>query len=634
MAQVKATIIDDRIVVESEFQHESQLKKILGAKWDKVREQWTYPLTWAACVALNLEFGADFLTSEKLNQWGVDTLNNRVGPALALRQRLDLDGIVEKPGERSTELTVLARDIGAATGLYPHQQAGAAFIAVTDARCLILDEQGTGKSKQLLVGTRVLQRSGTDMFPMLIVAPASVKTHWEREIAATYPGLTTVKISGTAAQRRKQLATPAHIYIINYNLVPKYSKLAHSPGAPALKKCKDCGGFDEKITEDKCQYHERELNKIPFKTVVVDEAHRLLSPLSTWTRSVWSISDKAEHRVAMTGTPVQDTIADYWALLRYVSPQEFSQKTKYLDRFAIVSYNPWGKAEIEGMNPLTSEELHRISQPYMRRMLKSVVLPFLPPVVKETRTVEMTGAQAKAYRDMKKKMVAELEGSTKALITLKPLTQAARLTQLASSYAEVIAPTQEELDANSDATDSVRLTLPSNKITAFLGDLEAGDYDGTAGVVVFAQSKQLLDLLAIELDKKSIEYGKVMGGQTDAERDADIDAFQAGRTRFILVSISAGGAGITLTAADTMVFLQRSWSSTGMSQALARAHRIGSEVHESIRVVDYVSENTLEFDQIDALADKAGRIDEILKDSTVFYKWLTGQSTTEEDTAA
>lgn len=625
MPPVLATISPDgtKIVLDSQFEHRERINKIMGAEHDKVADKWQLPLTWAACTAMFYEFGAEFQISPELNQWGFDVRNSHIGPALALRDQLNLDGIIPKPGDRSTALSESARDLGRKTGLFPHQQVGAAFIAVNNGNCGIFDEQGTGKSPQLITGTRVMQRNGAQMFPMLIVCPATVKTHWEREWAKWYPELTVIKVSGTAVQRKKLLATPAHVYIINFDLMPKHSKQQYMRGGPAMKRCPDCGGFDPKITEAKCEAHPRELNAIEFKSVVVDEAHRIIDPHSSWTRAVWANSDPAEHRIAMTGTPIQDTIEDLWPLLRFIAPQEYPVKGKFMDRYAIQSYNVWGAIEVQGVNPLRAEELKAITDHYFRRMLKAIVLPFLPPIMQEIRTVEMSGAQAKAYRDMKKTMMAELADG-KVMITTSPLTKATRLMQLASSYAEIIDGVGEPnpTDPNAENTPSVRLLAPSNKINAFMADMRAGDFDGNAGVIVFAQSKQLLDLLSTEMTAKKIDHGKIVGGMSDDARQADIDRFQAGGMKYMLVSIQAGGAGLTLTAADTMVYLQRAWSSTSMEQSKARAHRIGSEVHDSIRMINYMSENTIEEHQLEALAGKAGRIDEILHDQAALLKFL------------
>lgn len=624
---LKADVSPDgqRVILEAEFHHEDRIKKLIGATFDKVTERWSVPLTWSACVSLRNDFGAQFAPSEALNAWGYEELQQRVAPARDLRHSLSLTDCLDHVGDgmgRYGEIVRAAEEMGEELNLYPYQRAGAAFAAVTRS-CLVLDEQGTGKTAQTITALRLLQHHDDSPFPALIVAPSSVKRVWYRHFTEWYPGLTVVDVKGTAVQRRKQLSEPAHVYIVSYGSMPKHSRLAKSPGAPALRRCEECGGMDPTITEDKCQAHMRELNKIPFRTVITDEAHRMLDTKSTWSRAIWSVSDSATYRYALTGTPVQDNMANFWALLRFVNPDEFTGKTQFLDRYALGGFTAWGSYQIDGINPARADEFQAITQPYFRRVLKEVALPFLPPIQEERRFVDMTGAQAKAYRDMKKKMYAELSG--KVLTSLRPITQAGRLMQLASSYLEVLDPDSDlELGSEDEVPPpDVRLALPSNKVSAFMADVKSGDFDqNSKGVIVFAQSRQLLELLSEELKRADLPHGMVTGALTEDQRNDAIDRFQAGEIKYILVSISAGGAGLTLTAADTMVFLQRSWSSTAMTQAEARAHRLGSEVHDSIRLIHYLSEGTIEEHQLNTLAKKGIRIEEILQDAAALLAWM------------
>jgi SNF2 family DNA or RNA helicase len=621
MADLLARVEDGRIVLDTEYEHIDRVKRIMGAKWDKKKEKWTLPMSWTACLSLFNDFGGTFKATKEIDDWGYAELARRVGPARELRARMDLTGLDPKP-DRSTTIAHEAVRVQAEKSLFPYQAVGAAFAAVTN-RCMILDEQGTGKTAQMISALRLLHRVKEHAFPVAVVCPATVKTHWEREFHQWYPGLTVQVVKGSAEQRRKQLKTPAHVYILGYSVLSKHTKLS-GYGNLALKRCAACGGYDPKITDKNCEAHLRELNDIPFKTVIADEAHRLLNPKSSQTRAVWTISDKATNRFALTGTPVQDNLADYWALLRLVAPEEFPHKQPFIDRYAVTSYNPWGAMEISGVNPLRADELQQVTQPYTRRMLKDIVLSHLPPLMPpEHRTVEMTGAQGKAYRDMKKTMMAELSGKT--LVTTTPLVKATRLMQLASSYLEVIDPVGP-VDPTADATPDVKLSMPSNKITALMDDIAGGDYDGTAGRIVFAQSRPLLEMLSKEMTKKGIDHGMVVGGLSDDVRQEAIDNFQNGTTKWILVSLAAGGAGLTLTAADTMIYLQRSWSSTQQTQSLARAHRIGSEIHNSIRQVHYLSEGSVEFPQLEALNNKTHRIEEILKDNTTLYNWMVANA--------
>ena len=142
-------------------------------------------------------------------------------------------------------------------------------------------------------------------------------------------------------------------------------------------------------------------------------------------------------------------------------------------------------------------------------------------------------------------------------------------------------------------------------------------------IVVFAQSRQLINLLSARLDKLGIAHGLITGGQTEDERQVDMDRFQKGTLKLILCTIQAGGVGITLTKASTAVFLQRSWSRVDMEQAVNRVHRIGSEIHESITIIDYVTPDTAEIGVLQALETKGERFEEVVRDESLMRRLLT-----------
>jgi SNF2 family DNA or RNA helicase len=620
----------DKITIESGFEHREAVNTMLAVRYDSKSRLWRAPLSWTACTTLRAIFGDDLIVDRTLIDWSLEEYNTRVVPALGLRDSITL----EDGRSELNEATLVTNVLGDELGLFPHQSVGAAFMATTE-RCLIADETGTGKSAQAIAALRSLHRMGRDVFPALIVAPASVKIPWSREIEQWYPDLTVTVVEGSAVKRRKQLETPAHIYIMNWEQLAGHSRLM-SYGGKALARCSECGAFDTEIDPKKCEVHERELNRIDFQTVIADELHRATSP-SKQTRALWAVGDKAKYRFGMTGTPIQDNLDDLWFVLRFISPQDFPAKSRFLDRYADVGYNRWGAIEIQGLKAEHEEEFHKVIDPFMRRMLKKVVLDFLPPIVTETRFVELSGAQAKAYRDLKKHQVTEIDG--KALAARDPLMKAMRLLQFASSYGEVLEVpvdkskfsnfdldgTDPFADEDDDFKTELRLAMPSNKITAFLEDVKSGDY-GDSSLVVFASSRQLLEMLSQEMTKKDIAHGMITGGQNADDRQYAIDAFQNGELKYILVSIAAGGTGLTLTKADTMVFLQRPWSSTQFVQAQARAHRIGSQIHESVTIVHYITRGTVEEWQMEALDGKFGRIETILRDQALIQKYVFDES--------
>lgn len=603
-------------VLQCEFYHRDKIKGLPGASWSNRDALWKLPLSWTSCLALRGAFGDDLVVQDDLSRWASQEFVTRVQPALAVRESLTVD---DMPDEyQGTPLAKTAIGVGEEMGLYPHQVAGAVFMAYAQS-CTIADETGTGKSAQLIAASRTLHRLGNDLFPMLIVAPNSMKITWKREWARFWPGIQVQIVEGSAGARRKQLETPAHVYVINWELLAKHSKLAKY-GNTALRRCVECGGIDRRVGPNRCEVHKRELNHLRFKTVVADEIQRAKAPTAKQTRALWAIGDAADYRFGLTGTPMQDNISDYWSLLRFVAPKEWSSKTRFVDRYVDVSYNIWGALEMRGIKPDTKEEFFKASDPRFRRMTKKACLPFLPPIVRVTKTIDMHPAQKKAYEQMVTNMIVELEDSD-PLVAKNTLSKSTRLTQFASAYAEVIDTELPDGRIESKA----RMKEPSNKIDAFLEDLEAGDFTGP--VIVFSPSRQLLNLLSARLEKKKIEHGLIVGGQDGEERQAHIDKFQAGATKVILVSVKAGGVGLTLTAADTMVFLSRPWSSIDNIQAEARGHRIGSEIHESVTIVDYVSRGTIDEIIARRLDDKFDRIEELTRDAALLAKVLKGEIT-------
>jgi len=135
----------------------------------------------------------------------------------------------------------------------------------------------------------------------------------------------------------------------------------------------------------------------------------------------------------------------------------------------------------------------------------------------------------------------------------------------------------------------------------------------------------LIDLLSARLTKAGIAHGRITGGQTDEERQQAVDDFQAGKIKWILFTVQAGGVGITLTAARRMVRLQRPWSLVDDKQALDRVHRIGSEIHDSILVTDYVTEGTIEERVVDVLDTKAENFEQVVRDRDKLKDMLTAE---------
>lgn len=499
----------------------------------------------------------------------------------------------------------------------------------------------TGKTVQSATALREMSLTGELADgPILIVCPNTMKGTWKRELAVWWPEVTAHIIQGSAIQRGKVFdrvkvdvdSGKRVAIIINWESLRSHSRLVHF-GSTSLRECKECGGEDT-VKPSLCEKHPRELNAYEFSAVLADECHRALDPHSKQTRALRAASGEYGNvRIGLTGTPISDSPEQFWTILNWVDEREWPTKSNWMDRMVDYTHNVFGGREINGLNPLTVDEFHATVDYKFRRVLKEVALPFLPPIVRERREVEMAPKQRKQYLDMRDTLVAQLDSGM--LVAANSMVQVGRLSQLASSCGDLSTVAVADIDEETGIQkvdesgnplfkyqEYLDLIDPSCKLDAFMDDLP--DFDGQS-VVVFSWSRKLVEMLSERLTKKKIEHGLITGRITEDARDRVIVDFQAGKFRFVLCTIQAGGTGITLTKASTMVFLQRMWSPVDMSQAYARAHRIGSEIHDSVTIIDYITPGTIEDDQLEVLAAKGERLEEIVQDQEQLRRLLKGE---------
>jgi len=607
-AQVRAEIFEadeSKILLTYEWRFAELVKTVPSAKIipgsdNKAKIE----LAWQTYLALygtfgNIEEGL-FEVGPKLEAWVTKTWTERIGQLHFLRDQLEAPGYPD---------------------LRPHQNAGVQFLSLAE-RAFLCDDMGTGKTRTTFSTVRRLFEEGKNPFPVLVSAPNSTKIGWQREIEIVWPGLKVNVVTGSAGQRRKLLEEKAHVYIINHEIAKTHSRLAPYPGL-GMKRCKACGGQDSKIKENACQVHPRELNAIDFNTVIIDEVHRIKDPKSQISRALKAATGDARFRFGLSGTPIASKPYDLYSALNWLWPEIYSSRQKWRDRYMDVSYDAWGNPVVLGVKLHMEKEFFGGLDPFLRRMPKDVILPYLPPVVRERKDVEMSPKQAKAYKQMEKQMLAELDGEL--IVTDSPLIRMMRLLQFSSSYAEVVDTDEVVFNPytqQDEKKQNVILTDPSATLDAFMDDLE--DF-GDESVVVFAVSRQLIELLAKRLDKAKIKYGLITGAQTAIERQIHMDDFQAGKTKYILCTIAAGGTGITLTQGSITVFLQRPWSNIENLQAEARTLRIGSEIHERIRIIDYVTSGTVQEKVFKSLEEKSKNLQLILRDDDLVAKVLKNE---------
>lgn len=582
-----------------EWKDTEVLKALPSSSWDKIRQNWLFSLTWQTFLALKTEFGDDLEFGDTLKQWVTDEYNNRILPAYTLRDKVEAEGYPR---------------------LFAHQRGDVQFLATAE-RAILANGLGSGKSQSAFSTVRYLYEfKGVNPFPVLIACPNSTKFQWKDEIEEVWPGLTVNVVDGTVTKRRKALSEQAHVYIMNWESLRMHSRL-QPYGSIALKKCLEHGGLDPKIKENTCEVHAKELNGIDFNTVIGDEAHRIMDPASKVSRAFKAATGDARFRFGLTGTPIASSPDNLFSILHWLMPEAYPSKTKFLDRFCMTHFDAWGSTIVSGIKREMEKEFFEGLDPFLRRMPKELILPFLPPILRSRRSVEMAGKQLKAYTQMRDQMIAELDDNV--LATTSPLTKMIRMLQFSSAYAEV--EYKQVLNKDTKQLENkafVTLSDPSCKLDAFMEDLP--DY-GEESVVVFAVSSQLINMLSARLTKQKIPHGLITGEQDAVERKEHMARFQSGETKYILCTIAAGGTGITLTKGSIAVFLQRSWSMIENTQAEGRVHRIGSQVHDSIQIIDYVTAGTSEEIVFRAVEEKGRQLEFILRDKALMEKYLRGE---------
>lgn len=550
-------------------------------KWDAERRMFKVPLTWANCLGMRTELGADLALDPSLAQWG----------RLYRKQARLLIDLRDKHDRWTVSPNLTGFDT-----MFPHQRSGVDLIMHSKvlhqrvlrdgmgARYLVLDETGVGKTRVALGAIAQLEA-----FPAVILCPKSVIRSWHDEAQVFFPGKDIREVHGTSVQRRKMLAPGGDLYIMSYESLRAHSRILGYAGAPALT-------MEQKT--------DKEIQALDVKMLVVDEVHRCASPKTLQTRAAWAVADEAEHVIAMTGTPIQESPEDLWAVLRMLDRRTFPTMTGFRDRYLDMVINPFGGWDVRGLNPTTRHEFLELFHTMSRRAEKSQVLADLPPKVTEVRWVELPVANRAAYRQMEKQYLLEVDSGAVTAAS-NPMVAAGRLIQLANSTLDV-------LPNPNGGEDIVRMVNPSPKVKAFLADIDAGDFTDMS-VVVYSASKQLLYLCAEAFDtrKPALGYTMITGDTDIAERNEAIRRFQSGEVAFILIS-TAGDTGITLTKASVMVRLTRSWSYVKHTQAEDRVHRIGSEQHQSITYLDYLSEDTIEEGQVTRLNTKREKATEVL----------------------
>lgn len=636
MPHVTLSPVEGRLDIKTEFQDKELVKECLGTYWDNQRRTWHCPRTVAALLQLRNIFGPRLTYSDEVEEW-VRPLKERMDYARYLARLVDPGVTLE--------------------GLFPWQVADYqwAWTIIGDGGGALLgNDQGTGKT----VSASVILANLEDALPALVICPNSVKRVWRDELPKWIPGVNVYVIQGTAPKRKaliaEALADPRSVMVINYEGVRGHSRLAPY-GSTRLKRCAACGGvepivevrpvlsesgehiivdgepqYEEVVTNasevvkpNQCHVHKRELNDTGvLRTVILDEAQALADPTSQQTRACWAVchDPSVTRRLATTGTPIANNIADLFGIMHAVQRDEYPVRSAFIDRYAQQEWNAYGGMDIRGIRADHAQELFAFLDPRYRRITKDQAAPWLPPKYRSHRFIELPPKMRKAYDEMDKKLITRLEDGT-VLFSPSELTLSTRLIQLSSSYGTVEQAHvgMDELGNDVYEDKYIMTDNPSPKIDELMQVLtERGPERPLA---CYAVSKQLLNLASERLKARGIAHGMITGDVSEPERIKALDDFQAGRLACLLFN-DAGSTGLTMTAADTILRLQRSWSILKNLQVEDRVHRIGSEVHERIHVVDVIAQDTVEEWQLLRLVQKLEQLEQLRRDGLDVMAWI------------
>ncbi len=349
-----------------------------------------------------------------------------------------------------------------------------------------------------------------------------------------------------------------------------------------------------------------ELKQQIFFHVIADEVHRAKNRKAQQTVALKKVRTK--YKTGLSGTPVTNKPNDLWSILNWLYRSQFGSYWRFFEEY--VSYEiqyPHGYRKILG--PKNEGTLLAIMRPFYVRHLKKSrccehhpngVMEDLPDKYYSKIWVELDPKQRRAYDEMKKDMIAWLEDEDRPLVAPVVVAQLIRLQQLASAYVTFSSETQHT---------TVELTEPSSKLDALMQILEDNPDES---IVIFSQFKQVINLLRKRLEKSGIEYVQITGDVSPTNRQRAVRDFQAGSVKVFLGTIAAGGEGITLTEASTVVFLDRDWSPAKNQQAEDRLHRHGQK--NAVHVIDIMAQNTVDLGRHTQLEMKKDWIRRLLGD--------------------
>ncbi|XP_039239763.1 chromodomain-helicase-DNA-binding protein 6 isoform X7 [Pipra filicauda] len=496
----------------------------------------------------------------------------------------------ERPASESWQKLEKSREYKNSNQLREYQLEGMNWLLFNwynRKNCILADEMGLGKTIQSITFLSEIFLMGIHG-PFLIIAPLSTITNWEREFR-TWTEMNAIVYHGSQISRQM---------IQQYEMV--YRDTQGNP-LPGIFKFQVVITTFEMILAD-CP----ELKKIQWRCVVIDEAHRLKNRNCKLLEGLKLMA--LEHKVLLTGTPLQNSVEELFSLLNFLEPQQFPSETAFLEEFGDLKTEEQVK------------KLQSILKPMMLRRLKDDVEKNLAPKQETIIEVELTNIQKKYYRAILEKNFSFLSKGANQhnmpnlINTMMELRKCCNHPYLINGAEEKIledfrkthSPEAPDFQLQAMIQAAGKLVL----IDKLLPKLIAGGHK----VLIFSQMVRCLDILEDYLIQRRYTYERIDGRVRGNLRQAAIDRFcKPDSDRFVfLLCTRAGGLGINLTAADTCIIFDSDWNPQNDLQAQARCHRIGQS--KAVKVYRLITRNSYEREMFDKASLKLGLDKAVLQD--------------------
>lgn len=393
---------------------------------------------------------------------------------------------------------------------------------------ILADDMGLGKTIQTI--SLLLQLNGT----ALVVCPASLLYNWQAELRRFAPTLQVQLISGTAAVRKKQLEAAADVYVTSYDL----------------------------LRRDVALYGEKH-----FGCCILDEAQYIRNPVTKAAKAVKAI--QADHRFALTGTPISNRLSDLWSIFDFLMPGYLYSYPQFKEQL---------ETPISEGDPAALARLQRMTAPFLLRRKKEDVLRELPEKIVTVRYVEMTDEQRLLYRAQEQQLRQQLEQTSEEDLNKDRIQVLAALTRLR----QLCCTPELYLEGYHGG---------SGKVDACMELLEEAR-QSEHRTLVFSQFTTMLEALFAEAKRRGLRCLYLSGQNTKEQRRDMVEAFQAGSYDVFFLSLKAGGTGLNLTAADHVIHFDPWWNAAAEDQATDRAHRIGQD--KTVFVTKLVARQSIE----------------------------------------